>query len=405
MAPRLCIALAVVALGGCNAPAPPDSTGGTDVAAGPCGRGLVVVNTEYASTNVSLLGFDGTVLSSSFVSSATSDAKLSVPLGADVAVPTAAASGDEIVLLDRYPASVITWVRVKDAHVTRQLSVATGFGANVKDYVPLGEHKAYVTRYEPNGDPGQEPFDAGDDVLVIDPSVPEITGRIDLSSAMEDPTFFARPSRAVRVGEKVFVLLESYSLYWDSAPSRIAILDSASDGLESVVMLGGLEGCTGLSLSPDAAHLAITCSGDFAHGSNPDPKTSGIALVDVATGTLSQTLPAAELGDAPLGMSLSWASEDVLLTTTLGTWSGRPDRLLSFAPAQGTVQELLRSREEPFTLGDVLCQPECGLCFVADADRGVVQRFQRLPSGELDVPQAVAVDTRVGLPPRYLGSF
>ncbi|PKN46336.1 MAG: hypothetical protein CVU63_07695, partial [Deltaproteobacteria bacterium HGW-Deltaproteobacteria-20] len=82
--------LAVITLLGsfaCNV-ASPDNTGGTDITAGACGRGLVVVNTDYQSTNVSLVAIDGKVLSTSFLSSASTPPGLSAPLGGDVVVPT-----------------------------------------------------------------------------------------------------------------------------------------------------------------------------------------------------------------------------------------------------------------------------------------------------------------------------
>jgi hypothetical protein len=56
----------VLVLAAC-APTPPESTGGTGVAAGPFGRGVFTLNVgdSYGSTNVSLVGLDGRVLSES----------------------------------------------------------------------------------------------------------------------------------------------------------------------------------------------------------------------------------------------------------------------------------------------------------------------------------------------------
>ncbi len=278
------------------------------------------------------------------------------------------------------------------------------------DYVPLSEHKAYATRFEPNGHPGQEPFDAGDDVLVLDPSVPEIQGRIDLSAAMagEDPKFFARPSRAVEAAGRVLVLLQGYDQYFtESAPSRIVSIDPESDTITDVLVLTGLHGCLSFAVSPDAKRLAVTCSGEFRGTSDPDAASSGVALVDIsgAMPQLSSRIEASALGDAPLGASVAWASDDLLLATTMGSDAGRPDRVIELRPSGPTVRELLRSQEDPFTLGDVLCQPGCGVCFAADADRGVVQRFQLFDDGHLGAPQPVVVDTEIGLPPRGLGAF
>src|SRR5262245_48452094 len=97
-----CMALFVC---GCGAPAPPDATGGVSVPVGRCGRGLVSVQSDYQSTNVSLLATDGVMLSSSFISSASASAALSAPLSGDVVAPTSASLGSELVLVDRYPAA------------------------------------------------------------------------------------------------------------------------------------------------------------------------------------------------------------------------------------------------------------------------------------------------------------
>ena len=126
-------ATALAWLAGCNAPDPPPTTGGTDLPPGACGRGAVVIGSDYQSTNVSLVGVEGEVLSPSFLSSATSSAGLTAPLSGDVAVPSMPAAGEEIVLLDRYPAAVLTWVDVVTGSVRAQLNVATGFAANPQD--------------------------------------------------------------------------------------------------------------------------------------------------------------------------------------------------------------------------------------------------------------------------------
>jgi hypothetical protein len=94
-------------------------------------------------------------------------------LSSDVAVPSTLLSGPEIVLIDRFPASVLTWVDVESASVRAQLDV--GSKTNPHDYVPLSEHKAYVTRFGASDG-------VGDDVAIVDPSVPALVGSIDLSS-------------------------------------------------------------------------------------------------------------------------------------------------------------------------------------------------------------------------------
>jgi len=405
--------LALCTAAGCNAPEPPGSTGGTHQTGGECGRGLVVVSTDFQSTNVSLLGVDGAVLSRSFISSATSDAKLSAQLTGDVVSPTAPSDGSDVVLIDRYPASVLTWVDVETAHVSRQLSVRTGFDANPHDFLGLAPTKAYVTRYEANPAPGQTALDAGDDVLVIDPSVPSLTSSISLAPAMagEDAKFHASPHRLVRAGDSVVALLvgESSS-HGDAVASRLVRVDPETDEVGEVLVLDGLYECLSLALAPDGQRLALGCAGRFGGTSDPNPNEGGVVIVDT-DGPLRelQRVPASALGASP-GYGIDWVGDHTLALTTLGSFGGagapaRADRVVELALDPVEVRELLTSASEPFTLSDVRSAARCGACFVTDAERGRVFRFPLGADGHLGQPEAITVDDTIGLPPRWLGQF
>ena len=210
-----------IATNACNVESP-EGTGGTDVTAGACGRGIIVVNSDYQSTNLSLVAIDGTVLSSSFLSSASTASGLSAPLGGDVVTPTQWQRGDEIVLLDRYPASVLTWVDVRSSTPTGQLSLATGFAANPRDYLLLNPTKAYVTRYQPNLAAGTGNHDEGSDIVVVDPLTRAVTTRLSLRSAMQDApaVYYPYPDKMLRVGNEVAVLLEPIFDFMSTASSR-----------------------------------------------------------------------------------------------------------------------------------------------------------------------------------------
>lgn len=405
MPSRWLLAFLGAALSACNAPDPPESTGGTDIPAGPCGRGMVVVGTDDQSTNISLLGLDGTVLSSSFVSSATKVSGLSTQLGNDVVPPTMPTLGESIVLLDRYPASVLTWVDVKSAKVVRQLSVRTGFEANPHDYLELSPNKAYITRYDRNPLPGSEDFDLGDDILVIDPSAPTMVGSIGLDSARPaDPKFQATPDQVVRVGDDVIaVLLAETSSHLDSAPSRLVRIDPAKDVIEEVLELDGFHECLALAVAPDGHRLALGCAGRWSGGYDTEPDESGVVVVETQ-GKLEELgrFPASELGASP-GYGLAWVSNDALAVATLGSEvSGKEDRLLELDLSTGTVSKVWAS--DPFKLPDVRCAPDCGACFATDEARGAVVRLE-IQGGHLVSPSEIEVDSAIGLPPRWLGQF
>lgn len=397
----------------CNVAEPPGPTGGTDLPPGACGRGVVVVNTDYQSTNVSLVSVDGQVLSSSFISSASGDVGLSTPLGGDVVLPTEPQASNAIILLDRYPASVLTWVDVASGSPSGQLSVATGFAANPRDVLVLSPNKAYVTRYEPNRDSGRQSFDQGDDVLIIDPAAHTIEGRIDLGPAMDgtDGTYWARPDKLIRAGDRVFLLLGSYSGdYLTSAPSRIATLDPSTDSLAGVTVLDGMHGCSMMALSPSGTELAVGCSGEFGGDSVSSLAESGIVLLSTDGELLERRrFPAAKFGTGPIA-AIAYASDTRLVFTTFGHFEhdGLPERQDSFLQVDadsGEFEVVLHSDGLPFSLGDIRCAPPCGVCFLADASRGVLHRFSVGADGALNERVEVVVDRDIGLPPRSLGWF
>jgi hypothetical protein len=412
-------------LAGCNAPEPPPGTGGTDVPPGACGRGLVVVETDYQSTNVSLVGVDGSVLSSSFVSSATTATGLSAPLSGDVVVPTMPQSGDELVLLDRYPAGVLTWLDVASAEVRGQLGVGTGFASNPQDVVVVGSERAYVSRFERNPEPGREAWDEGSDLLLVDPTRLAIVGRVELAGALagEPAGMLPRPNRMVLVGDWLLVLLSPYTAdFLESATSRLALVDVRTDALVGTVMLPDLYGCSGLALSPAGTTLAVSCSGRFQGTSNPTVEDAGLVLLaapdaaQIADGQdPASTMvelgrwSASELVGQPLGFAVDFADEQRLLLTAFGRFAegAEPavqDAALELERTTGATRTLVQSEALPFSLGEVRCVGSCGRCFLADAERSVLHELVLGEDG-LEVTRAITVDTAVGLPPRLVGRF
>ena len=95
-----------------------------------------------------------------------------------VNVPVVPPASGRVVILDRYGTNVITWMNLADASVLNQLPVGTGFESNPHDYVEVSATTAWITRYGTNATPGQEPFDQGGDLLIVDTSKYTITGRI-----------------------------------------------------------------------------------------------------------------------------------------------------------------------------------------------------------------------------------
>lgn len=388
---------------------------GVDVPDGPCGHALVVVNSDYQSSSVAIVGYDGEVLSSAIVSSASETTGLSVPLSKDTVLPTTRITGGDVLLLDREQA-VLTVLDPISATVTRQIKLATGFnGANPQDVLEVGPDKLYVSRYGANANAGAEPFDAGSDVLVVDRDSGEIDGRIDLASAMAGAAegILPNPSRLVKRDDHAFLLLSAYSKNFSmSDDGRVAVIDATNDEVASFAIVTGMRGCSGLAIAPSGGRLAVGCSGTFGGDLVPSLDDSGVVVFSVgANGDLDEEarFSAEDLGGDPISFSLSFGSDDALLVASFGSKNetgdqGRPDRLMSLDIATGAAQELARSEAKPFTIGEVRCEPSCGVCFAADAEHLGVVRVP-LASEQPGDAERLPIDDGIGLPPRYLGGY
>jgi hypothetical protein len=379
--------------------------------------GFVVVNSDYYSTSVSLLGPSGEVLSRSFISSASAAPGLSAALGGDVGVPSMRAQYGEIVVIDRRPAAVLSWVNLETGKVRAQLSVATGFASNPHDYVWTSPHKAYVTRYDPNLRAGKEAFDQGSDLLILDPSVPKIRGRLDLSSILagEDQGFYPYPERAILAGGLLRVLALSFKVgFMERLDSRLISIDPESDEIVSVHRFEGLHSCSLLSLAPSGSEIAVGCNGAFSSGGGTF-QDSGIVLLDVAPELAEKKRFLAEdLGGAQVS-ALDYASDDSIVYATYGRFSADLHgvetqdtvRRLDLASGRIDPEPIAETRKKPFSFGDVRCDVEHEVCVFSDAETngGVVRHFEITSGGKLVNEALIEVDTITGLPPRYLGRF
>jgi len=93
--------------------------GGVDLEGSPGAlRGFAVVNGDFTSSSISLVSPQGEMQSAAFLSSASSAPGLSAALGGDLALPSSVAGGDELVIIDRFPAAVLSWVNLETAGST-----------------------------------------------------------------------------------------------------------------------------------------------------------------------------------------------------------------------------------------------------------------------------------------------
>jgi hypothetical protein len=318
-------------------------------------------------------------------------------------------------VIDRFPASVLTWVDLQTASVRAQLSLATGYSSNPHDYVPFTATKAFVPRFEPNLKSGLEDFDAGNDVLIVNPTSATVDGRIDLTPAFagEAPGIYPRADRALMAGGKLRVLALGVNAdFTEWVDSRLITIDPETSLIEDVLIFEGMRSCGSAALSPDGTELAVACGGDTALDPSSGFPDAGVVLVNVADAFLeARRWTSSELGLGPVNR-LAWTSADQVAVLTVGRFNAdfsaaeANDEARTLNVRDGGISDAWLSAG-PFNLGDVACALEQHVCLVVDAETegGVVHRLAVDAQGEVDVVGRIKPDAASGLPPRSIGTY
>jgi hypothetical protein len=407
------IALLAPLLGACNF-TPATTTGGAELPTrGDCPRGLAVVSSDYQSSEVALLTPDGRVASAAFTSSASTTASgLSAPLSGDVEVAFGRSRSNELVLIDRQGTNVLTFIDVETAVVRAQLPVGTGFESNPQDYVELEPHLAVVPRLGENTLPGREPFDAGSDLLLVDPGVPAIIGSIPMPRVAG---YLPSPAAVKALGDELLVTLHHARADFSSeADGEIAAFSVADQSLSYRLQLGGLRNCGRVESSPSGTLWVVACTSQLdRNGASTAPETSGLVLLDPSTKppTERRRFAALELVAGPIQSTVEFASERTLLFKTQTALSADSDnQLVALDLETGHTEILVSAQRRDGALGygialaGMSCRPGCGdPCFVADASRGAILRFE-LDTEAWHSEAPVRIDG-AGLPPLGLTPF
>lgn len=373
--------------------------------------GIAVVNSDYVSTSISLVDPEtGAVENGDCINSGTHTPGNTLALSGDVGLPSQPQPQHMIVTIDRAN-SALTWLDPSDCTPLRQLDVSTGFYANPQDLVAVSPSKAYVTRYEKNSTPTADlgDLDDGDDVLIIDPSVPAITGRIALSPyavAVANATIQARPSSMLLVGSTLYVMLENLSGDFASAGhGRIVVIDTTNDTVSGTIDIATLKNCGGLSYVESTHMLIAACGGSF---SDADQKAaSGVAYIDLSASPpmVTRTVPASAFGRALAGFSGIARDGALGFAVTYGEFDGTPkDQFWTLDVPTGTATKLADASDS-FTFGGVLVDPERERVYLTDAamakPRVHIYSYAATPT----LQSSVDVNPTVGLPPRGLAWY
>lgn len=417
--------LAALAAGACgnnsshsNGP-PPDSGAGSDAGSDGVatpGAGLVVVNSDpnFATTSISLLDRStGQVTRGDCIDSNSHPPGVTLALSGDVVVPSWPQPGHPVLLIDRRN-SVLTWLDAATCAPTHQLDVSTGFAANPHDVVGVSPTKAYVTRYEFNPTPTPDPNDRddGDDLLIIDPSVPAITGRIDLSSYVIPVTgavMKARPDRARLIDGTLFVALNEINDDFRKALAhgRVIAIDTATDRVIATIDIPELTDCVDMTYVEASKTLVVLCTGDYLAA---DPvQTAGIVYIDVTASPPVEVRHqmASAFGGRTLGAYAGIARDGALgFGVTPGVFGDTPhDRLWSFDVAGGQATPVTDAMDS-FVYGAILVDPGHQRLYLTDA-LGNAPRVQiyDYSSGTATHQTSVTTDAEHGLLPRAIAWY
>jgi hypothetical protein len=401
---------------GCNVSATaPSSTGGIHASAdaGPnCDKGLVVLLTDYTSTQIALTDPAGKPLSPSFLSTASTKVSgVAYALSGDIALPTMRPPSGLVVLLDRYGTDVVTWSDPSTAKVLAQLPLGTGFESNPQDYVETDGTHALVSRWGVNDQPGKQPFDGGSDVLVVDIQAHAIKGRIAMPTTASLPP---RPAGMIRIGTTTLVVLqnESEDFMTQGESVLVGIVD---DAVAWQLAVTGLKGCNRPALSPSGRLMALSCEGHIdANGNVGNLAESAVALYDV-TSLPPKPLQRYAISDQltnPSQDRVSFASETLLVgktQTALGAASSNQAFALDTTTGKAVVLRTAsldaNGKGKGVAYGDFVCSAGCAkLCILADSDTGALERWSIESSG-LKPLAAIDVDPEVGLPPVAIGAY
>jgi hypothetical protein len=311
-----------------------------------------------------------------------------------------------VVLLDRYGTNVITWMNLSSAAVLAQLVVGTGFDSNPQDYVEVDATRAYVSRYGTNPTPGQQMYDTGGDLLMLDTSKYSITGRIAMPE--ENPALLPCPSGMNWIGPDVVVTLQRFSSdFTQVGDGRFVGVSPASNAIVWTVNITGLQNCGRVYVSPSGKVGAIACAGQpDATNNSFDTSGSDIVLYDL---TQSPPVETKRLGlgaslDSGIQPQLAFASETSILALTYGGNKTAGDT--AFAVDTGTAAVTpLASETMPDVYAGPYCSPGCSdVCILADAQANAIVRWQ-FADGTFTPMSNAAVDPTVGLPPRDVGGL
>lgn len=369
----------------------------------PCA--YVAVHSDYTATAVSLLDDDGRVCRDAALRSGMVAPGVLADLSGDVIAARGQHPDGWVTLIDRTSAILTLYDPAADA-VVEQLDVGTGFTANPQDVLYLARDRALVSRYASNPEPGRMPHDAGDDVLLVDPTTGAILGRVDLT-AHADPERLPRAARLLWFGERPWVVLAHLSRdFMQAGPGRVLRLTADGRAVDAVVELP-YENCISASLSPAGGGLWLSCAGVFARGVEGQIERAGVAFVDLVADppVVAWHAPAGALFGRPPFVIAALDDQQAAVVLASHPTAQQPDAV-HLVDRRSEATEALPVESEPFQITALAYVPAQRLLLVPDGDpqAPVLRRLRAVDGGGFEALPPVDTNPSIGLPLRELVS-
>lgn len=386
--------------------------------AGVAGRRVAIVNTDYRSASVSL--FDattGTLVKDDCVNSGTAQPAPALSLSEDVVFPSAPQAGGQLVLIDRGNAT-LTWIDPNTCVPSHQLSVGgsglASFQSLPQDLLSISATKAYVTRMGKNPTPSAQAddFDEGDDLLIVDPSVPSVKGRIDLSGeallAATGEATQAMAGRGVVVGHFAYIAITSFQAgYQKAGHGRVTIIDTDTDAIVGRLELNDFKNCQQISTDPGQTVLVVGCGGVYADGAARVAQSAFVAFdLSSSPPALLETWKPDLFGGRAVGLAQSaemmTATKGV--TVVSGEYGATPTDGLWLFDGQSATK--LVDSGASFEFGQALFDAVGQQVLLTDASASAPRlRVFDVTTATPTEKAAVDPSPSTGLPPRYLGWY
>ena len=388
-----------------------DAADAGDVSGGPAPIGMAVLSSDYQSTVLSLLTLGPTpTLRDRCLDSGSVSPQLSAALSGDVVLPSSPQLGNPVTLIDRKN-STLTWVNPATCDVLRQMNVGPGFASNPYDVAQAAPDKAYVARYDSHpSDPAQ-----GNDLLIIDPRLATVTGRVDLRAHSDQvvppaKALLPRPAAVLALAGKVYVLLGHQSDdFMVSGPGRVLVIDPSSNTVAHTINLPTLKNCARLQALFDGAGapvLVVGCSGPFTDGA-AQVNSSGFAWINLAgTPLLTQVVAGPAFGRPVGGSSVSVFDANRAFTVVPGDFMGpAKDAVHGFGFVTGASPAKILEGEGAFILSLGLDRQR-GLLYLANASAAQPRiQIYTVAAGAVTPTAMVVPNPSTGLPPRQIAAY